>query len=285
MISSYRFLCKFEHVNSAFFGRNSILFRQNLLSSSRDYLSNSYWRAIAHDHSNERASPITDSRSPFTITQTKNSIRVRFGFLSKDWRTIFYSALAYLSITITFMGATDVNQFGVFINSWTIRASMICMVTVLFWLSRNSKETHGSAVLRFTWLLGSLFALAHLMAAMGFYHHWSHANAVAHTAEQTNALLGVAVGGGVYFNYLFVVVWLVDAVWWISFPAKYRSRATWIHWVVYGYLIFIAINGAIVFASGWVRWSGVFAVLVLVIQLFFDRPGKRPGKRPLKRPN
>jgi hypothetical protein len=103
----------------------------------------------------------------------------------------------------------------------------------------------------------------HALAAMGFYHQWSHSLAFDETARQTQSLLGISVGVGIYFNYAFVLIWMVDALWWIGQPKSYVRRASWINWLVYGYLIFIAINGTVVFETGIVRWVSVAAGLVL----------------------
>lgn len=101
---------------------------------------------------------------------------------------------------------------------------------------------------------------------MGFVHEWSHERALEDTAQQTDELLGIRVGFGVYFNYLFVSLWLADAFWLLVFPASYFARTpNWNRWI-YGYLIFIAINGAIVFESGLIRWVSLVLLVMLLIQ-------------------
>jgi len=172
----------------------------------------------------------------------------------------------------------EVGQLGVALTAWTIRAAMICLVVVLLirlrlsnWSTDSQPDSDQTGVpaksafpvlASYVWLLGSLFALLHAFAAMGFYHQWNHQLAVEDTAQKTEALLGISVGAGIYFNYVFVVVWLLDAIWWIVNSSQYESRSKWITWMIYGYLIFIAINGAIVFETGPVRWFGI-AVLIL----------------------
>lgn len=162
------------------------------------------------------------------------------------------------------------------ITIWAIRLSMICLFGALALRLRSplkSGESGGyhdgnSASMvgaRNLWLLGSFFSLLHIMAAMSFYHQWSHWLALEDTARQTQSLLGVRVGIGIYFNYAFALVWLADAMWWIGLPKSYESRSRWITGIVYGFLIFIAINGTIVFASGAVRWVSIAAVVVLLV--------------------
>ncbi|HEV3005325.1 MAG TPA: hypothetical protein VGX78_12740, partial [Pirellulales bacterium] len=82
-------------------------------------------------------------------------------------------------------------------------------------LRAENRTPRGRLIGRIAWTLGCLFYLAHIACAFHVYHGWSHAAAYRHTAEQTAALTGWNWGGGIYFNYLFTVVWLADAIaWW-----------------------------------------------------------------------
>ena len=68
-------------------------------------------------------------------------------------------------------------------------------------------------------------ALLHILIAMSHHHRWSHEAAVLETARQTAAVYGLAWGGGVYVNYLFVGVWLAELVWWRIDPAALSRPA------------------------------------------------------------
>ncbi len=177
------------------------------------------------------------------------------------------------------MVLSEISHLGFVLTAWTIRAAMICLALVLLMrLRRSDLETNalGDAdqsaaepaklaypvLASYIWLFGSLCALFHAFFAMGFYHQWSHDLAIEDTAQKTDSLLGLSFGAGIYFNYVFVVIWLLDAIWWIVNSNHYESRSSWITWMIYGYLIFIAINGAIVFETGPVRRFGI-AVLIL----------------------
>ncbi len=179
------------------------------------------------------------------------------------------------------MQLMEIEDLGTIVTVWSVRISMICMFCAfsLRLLDRSrdgSGETSAreSALIvgaRNLWLLGSFFALIHAMAAMIFAHQGSHELAFVDTAAKTKALLGVAIGAGIYFNYAFVVIWLADAMWWIAKPSSYESRnRTW-NWLVYGYLSFIAINGTIVFETGTVRWVSVGGLAVLAILFYWPR--------------
>ncbi len=47
---------------------------------------------------------------------------------------------------------------------------------------------------------------------------WSHAAAYAHTATQVAAGVGLNWGGGIYANYAFTALWLVEVGWWWAAP-------------------------------------------------------------------
>lgn len=77
---------------------------------------------------------------------------------------------------------------------------------------------------------------------------------------------------GLYVNYLFGLVWLVEVLWGWTRPNAYTNRATWITWTVRGFFWFMIFNGAVVFAHGLMRWYGLLLCVALV---FAWRP--RPG--------
>ena len=85
--------------------------------------------------------------------------------------------------------------------------------------------------------------------------------------QQTAELLGFRFGAGLYVNYAFVAIWLFDAVVRIAMPIKYEQFPKLYGRLVYAFLIFIAINGAIVFKSGTVRIVGIASLSILLLML------------------
>ncbi len=146
---------------------------------------------------------------------------------------------------------------------WAIRIAMVLLVAVLSAELRGSKSTEPLIV--WPWLMGALFAFAHSLGSLMTFHHGSQAAALESTAEQTQQLLGFRFGAGLYVNYLFVVVWLADAVFRLLAPTRYLSLPVWYRHTVIGFLVFIAINGAIVFKSGPIRVIGIGCVCLLGI--------------------
>lgn len=108
---------------------------------------------------------------------------------------------------------------------------------------------------------GLLLAIVHTMLAFAIVHQWSHADAVRSTAVQTQAVYGVAFGGGVYVNYVFFTVWLADAWWWRLRPP--HSRPGWATWTLRAFYVVILINAAGVFVPGWRGRFGMALVAAL----------------------
>jgi hypothetical protein len=160
---------------------------------------------------------------------------------------------------------------GVLLTAWTIRLALACYVAYLAgWLLVPNRGNCGASwpsVARWLWTFGCVLFVIHVACAFHFYHGWSHADAFEKTAADTEQLLGVRFGEGIYFSYLFLILWIVDVVvmWMRRSPSGQSPRpmVAAMHWLLHAYLFFIAFNGAIVFAAGPTRWAGIAACLVL----------------------
>ncbi len=149
---------------------------------------------------------------------------------------------------------------GQFLTLDAVRvAAVLYFLSVAAWLIRRDRAA------RILWTIACGFYLLHVASAFQFYHHWSHAAAYAETARQTAQVFGIDWGGGLYFNYAFTVIWIADAIWWwqaglVAYRERRRMNAA-VHW----FLAFMFFNATVVFASGWTRWTGVAATLVLLM--------------------
>jgi len=127
--------------------------------------------------------------------------------------------------------------------------------------SRRSLSLPGTRPACWAWwsfISGLTLAIVHTVIAFGAVHHWTHADAEAATALQTEAVFGVAAGWGVYVNYVFLGVWLADAWWWRAAPHHVRSPA--VTWSLRAFYAIIIFNAAVVFAAGLRRIIGVLLV-------------------------
>jgi hypothetical protein len=112
--------------------------------------------------------------------------------------------------------------------------------------------------------VGLAIYLLHVAAAFQFVHRWSHAAALAATARRTAEETGFASGVGLYFNYLFTLVWTVDVAWqWLS-PTSYARRSRSTSWLIDGFTFFMVFNAVVVFGHGPTRWLGAAACAVLI---------------------
>jgi hypothetical protein len=149
--------------------------------------------------------------------------------------------------------------YSTFVTLWTVRAACL-----LYGLSLAAWIVRRDGLFRLLWSLGFVCYLGHVVAAFSFHYGWSHEAAYRETAQQTADLFRIRWGGGLYFNYAFTAVWAGDLLWlWID-PAGYRRRGRAglaVHW----FTAFMFFNGAVVFASGWIRWFSLMSAITLAI--------------------
>lgn len=145
---------------------------------------------------------------------------------------------------------------------WAIRLAMLAMLLTFAMQIRGAKAT--SLTVSIAWFSGAICALCHSIGALFAFHEGSHEAAFKSTAKQTEDMLGFSFGIGLYVNYLFVLIWLLDALFRFIKPDVYSKLGAYFHWTVYGFLSFIAINGTVVFKDGWIRWLTLAAIAGLV---------------------
>jgi hypothetical protein len=160
------------------------------------------------------------------------------------------------------------------LTRWSVRLSLLLYAATLAALLIGRARLANVREARLTWTAGCILLWLHLATAFHFYHHWSHQAAYEATARDTEATIGWAYGGGVYFNYVFAVLWTIDAAWWWSTsPLAYYSRPRWAGALVHGFLLFMVFNATVVFAAGALRWIGVAILFVLAALAFVSRKG------------
>ncbi|MFO1002375.1 MAG: hypothetical protein U0936_18765 [Planctomycetaceae bacterium] len=125
--------------------------------------------------------------------------------------------------------------------------------------------------LRLVWTLSCLAFVVHVISAFHFSYHWSHTEAIRSTAKQTQELIGMEFGEGLYFSYGFLLLWIADVLYWWRSPERYERRPAWLSLAVHGYLFFIAFNGAVIFKAGVTRVSGVLTTIVFVSVFLWRR--------------
>lgn len=144
---------------------------------------------------------------------------------------------------------------------WAIRISVACML-IAYWLQISTGNRSQRELLWFWWA-GFVLAALHTVSALWAFHGGSHATAVNATADKTEAWFGWRFGAGVYVNYAFVLVWGLDA---LARTRRWGPGPLWLQRTIDGFLIFVAINGAIVFAEGPIRWISLAGVSVMILE-------------------
>src|SRR5579872_5327000 len=114
------------------------------------------------------------------------------------------------------------------LTRWTIRLALAAYVGMLVLRIRTKSgirgntpalassgridSTPGERFQRVLFTLGCILLWAHVASAFAFYHHWSHDDAYSRTARETADTVGIDWGGGIYFNYLCLLLWSFDVV-------------------------------------------------------------------------
>jgi hypothetical protein len=144
----------------------------------------------------------------------------------------------------------------------TVRLSLLyyaAAALLMMWLRPDEWDATSvrDKVARDAWSLAWLAYVVHVLFAMKFAHHWSHAHAVQHTEERSGF------GAGIYVSHFFSLVWTLDVLWWWLRPSGYARRSPWVDRVLHAFMAFIVFNGTVVFECGWIRWAGVVMFVVL----------------------
>lgn len=137
---------------------------------------------------------------------------------------------------------------------------------------------------RTLWTVGAALAIVHIVLAFDLVYGWNHEAAVEATVRQSADRFGLGWRGGIYVNYVFVVLWLADVCWWWIAPLSHRSRARSIEGARFIAFTFMFVNGAIVFASGLGRLVGVISVAIALVGYLMPRTGSDPRTIPEGRP-
>jgi hypothetical protein len=132
-------------------------------------------------------------------------------------------------------------------------------VSLMLRLRPGEWDAAGSygGLARWAWSLAWLAYLVHLVFAMKFAHHWSHADAVQHTEERSGF------GAGIYVSHFFTLVWTCDVGWWWLWPGAYARRSPWVDRLLHAFMAFIIFCGTVVYETGFIRWAGaaIFTLL------------------------
>lgn len=149
---------------------------------------------------------------------------------------------------------------ALYVTIW-VALALLTLAEVGRSAARRGEKPPGWALAAF-WA-GLVLGIIHMVVSFDVVHAWSHDDAVLNTALQTEAVYGVAVGSGIYVNYVFFAAWLADAIWWSTAPAYARPKG--VTWTLRIFYFVVVLNAAVIFAVGWRRLLGLAMVGVLLI--------------------
>ncbi|QEL18013.1 hypothetical protein [Limnoglobus roseus] len=141
---------------------------------------------------------------------------------------------------------SDPSNPAIFLSAW--------LAMIGWYVGATAVLARGAGAARL-WAVGCGLQILHVAIAFHATHGWSHAAAFEHTRQVGG------IGEGVYVNYLFTAVWLLDATWLCLAPRRYARRPRWLTVAVHGFLLFIVFNAMAVFGS-WVA-RGLFGGFVM----------------------
>ena len=167
--------------------------------------------------------------------------------------TVAGAALLWLVLGLTQAWAGNVGEM---LTRNTVRLALAWYAAALWLMIRMqpqdwSAESPRGRLARWCWTWGLASFLVHVAFAFHFYHQWAHAHAVAHTQEASGF------GEGLYFSYLFTLLWAADVAWWWLTSERYASRPRAVDRGLHAFMLLMVFNGAVVYESGPIRWVGI----------------------------
>ncbi len=148
--------------------------------------------------------------------------------------------------------------------TWSIRLCLLAYALALGGWIRARPRPPGVRV-RCAWTAACALLVFHVVCAFHLEHDWSHERAESATRRDTLETLGVDWGGGVWINYLLLVVWSADAAWWWISPRRYHRRPRLLGISVHAFIAFVALSGAVLFETGLIRYVAITTAITLIV--------------------
>jgi hypothetical protein len=162
-------------------------------------------------------------------------------------------------------------ELGPLLVAWTARLAVACYLARLAIDAAGRTDDRSQRLARGIWTAGLAVFLLHVTAAFQFQHGWSHAAAWEHTRRQTRTLTGWDSGVGLFVNYGFTLLWMVDVAFWWRSLAWSRQRLS--YWFVQGVFAFLVFNATAVFGPrGWIGVGIVAAAVLIALRWRAPRP-------------
>ena len=157
---------------------------------------------------------------------------------------------------------------------WTARLFVACYVGRLCVDAAGRRDGTSQRIARWLWTAGCVIFLLHVTAAFHFQHGWSHIAAFEHVRLRTLHDTGWDSGIGLYINYAFGVLWLVDVgLWWRRLDWSEKRLP---YWTIQAIFAFLMSQATAVFGPPfWMPVCAAVALLLIALRVTKRRAGHR----------
>lgn len=148
---------------------------------------------------------------------------------------------------------------------WSIRIAVICYVARLVLAKCRVVGRAPSRLEAAIWSIGCIAYIIHVVAAFSIAHNWSHSEAWEFTAIETQRMVGIRRGDGVWVNYAFTIVWMID-VWRVASSAiEKRPTNPRVDVGIHLLFAFIVFSATVVFGPSLYRYLAVPVGFLLLL--------------------
>jgi hypothetical protein len=159
------------------------------------------------------------------------------------------------------------------LNSWTTGTAALAFILyvasmIARILSGRGPQQASIRIGTFAWLI----LVVHVGFAFHEHHHWSHAAAEQHVADETAETVGIRWKGGIYFNHALLVLWGIAVVrsWKGWGCGKYHP--TLFDRLVDVFLALMWLSATVVFGSSGFRVLGLIGFGLMALALRTSPP-------------
>ncbi|MEZ6091432.1 MAG: hypothetical protein R3C05_26125 [Pirellulaceae bacterium] len=144
---------------------------------------------------------------------------------------------------------------------------------IAWWFALSTKRAGNKHAGRFNasnaWYSTSvLLMFVHVGVAYAIAHRWSHRAAMEHAAIETRETLGFEFAPGLYVNFVFLLVFLIDTIWrWRVKNPRLRNPAK-LACAIDGSIAFIFLMATLVFEEGPIRLVSAIGTIVIAFRYF-----------------
>ncbi|MDE0866326.1 MAG: hypothetical protein OSA98_21305 [Rubripirellula sp.] len=147
---------------------------------------------------------------------------------------------------------------------WTIRGSLLLAYSRWLYRLWSPRAITASPSRLDCWLWGFAFGLfaVHICLSFHWVHNWRHTDAWLQTATETEAVVGIRRGDGIWANYAMIAIWAFDLVRLCSATRQHRPTSHAVDWSIGLFFGFMFFNATVVFGPSFYQYLFVPAMMM-----------------------